>query len=235
LEIKSKPILYQGKKHVAIEYVLGKDDILFQDSFKYAENNYRNMNVFSPGARKRSDEERFDKCLGGAIAERIVIYYITKNLCEHGIKAEIQTNLMVDEEGQDIDITLNYNEKSVSLEVRSSFSYKTTLQRIFTGAFSILGWYTTSLKPKETHKDVYITVVYHFWPGHIRERADNNNLRVFIAGGATKELMASKGKDKHLKMKGATYRVINPILEGMTTDQLCEEIVGKMLLEEKNQ
>lgn len=233
LDVKNKSITHQGKTHVTIEYIIGKNDRITQDSLRYAQNNYRNMNIFSPGARKRSDDERFDKCLGGAIAERVVIDYITKKFDEHGIKVEIKTNLMIDEEGQDIDIMINYNRKSLSLEIRSSFSYKTTLERIFTGAFSILGWYTTRSKPKETPKDVYICVVYHFWPGHIRERADDNNLHVFIAGGATKELMKLKGKDKNLKMRGATYRIINPIIEGETIDELCNEMARILASEDE--
>jgi hypothetical protein len=91
-----------------------------------------------------------------------------------------------------------------------------------------LGWYSTKSKPGENPKDIYITVVFHFWPGYIKERIENENLEVYITGGATQKLMMTKGTDKNLKMYGATYRVINPITDGMTIDELCNVIIHEL-------
>ena len=150
---------------------------------------------------------------------------------------EINTSFIQDEElvklgFNQIDLELKINGKHVSIEIRSSFSYKTSVGRLFgyplingKGAFSIIGWYTSSSKPKEIKKDYYIFGIHQYYPSKIREML-NSTVEVIIASAVSKNTLETEGYDSTLKQNGAKFRVINPIKNSTPPLDGIKEILG---------
>jgi len=137
----------------------------------------------------------------------------------------------IEEVGTQIDFLLEVNGKKKSIEVRSSFSYKTNFPRLFgiplihgKGAFSIIGWYETQHKPLEEKKDYYVFAVHFYHPTEIREKC-RNEVTVYIAGAASKMTLEKEGYDDSLKQRGAKFRVINPLIK--VPNPIC--VINEML------
>src|SRR4029079_4195397 len=86
-----------------------------------------------------------------------------------------------------IDLKIKVNNLVKDIEIRSSFSYKTSLSRLFgfplingKGAFSIIGWYSSRNKPMEVKKDYYIFAVHLYLPSEAQNRI-YEDIEVYLA------------------------------------------------------
>jgi len=202
---------YKNYKYLTLSYTYEKDKNVLEEIKNKAFNLAKTVDVHSPSGRERSFEERKDKAAGGVLAEYATISYLKKLIEEYSLNAEIKSTDFGSAKDQ-LDIKLDVNGKEKTVEVRSSFSYKTTFQRLFEGAFSIIGWYTTHAKPIEEKKDFYVFVVHYFHPKEILDRL-SDKIQTHILGVVSKETLEKIGEDKTLDQYGAQYRVINPIIK----------------------
>lgn len=216
------------KTHAVLTYTLYPDDQITKEALKYAEKSHDDVSVFSPEGRPRDKNERLQKCFGGALAENVVRHHLSEILGDEGPKPTIKSNMMVHSTGQDIDVSIVDEGVSIEIEVRSSFSYRTTFERLFTGAFSIIGPYTTSTKPSEEPKDYYITVVYHsFRPSEIFEKLEKDGIEIHICGGAPQQVFFDRKQKRTLKQSGADYFIINPIIEALDYSEIDKMILAE--------
>ena len=116
----------------------------------------------------------------------------------------------------------------ITLEVRSSFNYITSIERVLTGAFSIIGTYTTSYKHKETEKDFFITIIHRYKNDQIINLI-YNKIELYIIGGVSKHILLKYGKNDEgkLKQKNASYKIISPITSVPDVENLINEILFK--------
>jgi len=219
---------------ISKKYIDNYDYILITLSAKYdkeiidrikekAETDAKNVNKKSPNGQIRSEELIKYNNLGGAIAEEIVKIYLIEEAQKSNIKVNIFSPPFTGHlEHRDIKIEINGKIKT--LEVRSSFQYKTTLQRVFTGAFSLIGPYITSFKSKEPEKDFYLQVIHRYENPEITKKIDSE-VEVFIIGGGSTELFQLLGEKRYLKQEGAEYLVINPVNKTKGVWALTKEIL----------
>lgn len=181
------------------------------------------VNPFGPDGRLRSTGVRFNKNLGGLLAERAFREYVDGLINKKNLNVRIKEISELKEEvvgnisWNQIDLILEVNGMIKTMEIRSSFSYKTSLRRLFgfplindKGAFSIIGWYTHTHKPIEEKKDYYIFCIHYYHPDNILVLCQDE-IEVYIAGAASKETLEKKGYNSDLKQRGASFRIINPL------------------------
>lgn len=180
------------------------------------------VNVHDPSNKIRDQKERYIKGLGGTLAEYAVRKYIDIEASKQNLKVNISSK---DESymGQ-IDLLIEVNGKKKTLEVRSSFFYKTSFTRLFNVA-SIIGWYKTQSKPGEYKKDFYLFVIHFYNPRDIEDLLKREFV-FYIMGGAPKELLNNVGEDTFLEQEGATYRTIKPITKGRDAVDIFNEILS---------
>ncbi len=181
------------------------------------------VNPYSSGAELRSSSTRINKLLGGLLTEVAVIEILNKESRASNAIFQILDSTLVQEPALEklgfnqVDLKLRVQDSTLDLEIRSSFSYKTSIGRLFgfplfngKGAFSIIGWYTSTNKPAETRKDYYIFGIHYYHPDEILTKV-KDKVQVHIAGAVSKETLERIGYNDSLKMYGATFRIINPI------------------------
>jgi len=126
-----------------------------------------------------------------------------------------------------VDHTLEFDNNQYCIETRSSFAYKTwSPETVITRAFSIIGPYQTGYKQGEKVKDFYAFAFYFLDPGKIQYQIEKNDLKIFFAGGATKEMMTDDKVSKYSNLRSgkAQYRIIYPITKGLDADKFFYEI-----------
>lgn len=122
------------------------------------------VNVHDPSNKIRDPTERYRKGLGGVLAEYAVRKYIDIETSKRNLKVSLSSE---NESGiGQIDLIIEVNGKKKTVEIRSSFFYKTSFERLFTVA-SIIGWYKTQFKPDEYIKDFYLFVIHFYHPADI--------------------------------------------------------------------
>jgi hypothetical protein len=181
------------------------------------------MNKKSPNGQIRSEEKILQNSMGGVLAEESVKIYLKEKAKEYDKNVEIYS-LPFNGHLEHRDIYVKINGKIKTIEVRSSFQYKTTLQRVFSGAFSLIGNYVTSYKFTEPQKDFYIQVIHRYENSEIIKKF-SDKLDVLIVGGGSNELFKKIGKNEFLKQEGATYLLINPINSTNGIVSLVKEIL----------
>ena len=140
---------------------------------------------------------------------------------------------------------------SRTIEVRSSYSYKAaSIERVVTGAFSLLGPYITSSKPEETAKDFHVTVVHRIDPRWLETVTKKNPFDIgsqesaapiykhiceqgmtsyFVGGQTGKAFLESKeSRTDDLYQLGARYRIIKPICDGLDAPHISEQIIASL-------
>ena len=193
------------------------------------------VSPFDPKGDFRPFSVRLSKNTGGTLAEESFKMYVQSLIKTNGLNAKIiDTNVReeIDEQiGTQIDVLLEVNGKKKSIEVRSSFSYKTSFKRLFgiplyngKGAFSIIGWYKHQHKPEEERKNYYIFVIHYYHPTKIGQYC-KNEVTAYIAGAASEKTLETKGYDDNLKQRGAMYRVINPLISVADPIDVIDEIL----------
>lgn len=170
------------------------------------------MRKEDPSGEIRPDDLILWRNIGGVLAERVIKIYLQRIIDENKIDAQILPSpFTTHAEHRDIKIKVNGREKTI--EVRSSFQYLTSIQRVFTGAFCLIGKYTTSFKFQEPDKDFYMTIIHRYPPEEILSKFDNS-VEAFILGGGSKKTFAIYGSiDPKMKQRNANYITIRPIIK----------------------
>lgn len=221
--MKFKTNNIQGYRYISAHYDYGSDRNLIDSIIQKATNLSKKVNPNSSGGKYRSEEIRINKLLGGLLVEHAFLELIERLSTKHQVPFEILDSSFT-QDGDlesmgfnqiDIDLLLNHNK--LEIEVRSSFSYKTTFNRLLgfplkneKGAFSLIGWYTSSNKLKEEFKDLYVFGILYHQPSEMLEKAKTKSM-INIVAIASKETLEKIGYDDSLKQSGAMFRVINPI------------------------
>lgn len=236
MKIKTQAI--EGYEYYAVTFDYNQDSELLDGLIDKAREMSSRVNPHSSGGRYRQEGTRTNKLLGGLLTEAAVIEILRRFANEEGIPLKITESTFI----QDLDLAkLGFNQIDlrllvkgafVNLEIRSSFSYKTSLQRLFgvplidgKGAFSIIGWYSSQNKPCEVKKDYYVFGIHHYDPVEVIDRAQSR-VQLYIAGIASKATLESLGFNSSLKQQGATFRIINPIKEAPCPVLGIREILG---------
>lgn len=181
------------------------------------------VNPHAPDGTLRAVDVRTGRLIGGLLAEKAFLSYLESQAAKKGVPFEVVESTFNQEGGlagmgfNQIDLRVRINGEEKQIEIRSSFSYKTTLDRLFgvrlrdgKGAFSIIGWYTSGNKPNEVRKDYYAFAIHHYDPSGINERI-NSEVEVYLAGIASRTTLESQGETTTLGQTGATFTVINPL------------------------
>jgi hypothetical protein len=212
-----------GYKYVKLTYSYASDKELIEKIIKKATKLSGVVNPHSPDGRLRTQDVTFNKLLGGLIAETAFLSYIEEQSKEKGIKFSVIESSFSQEEDlaklgfNQVDLKIEVAGVVKEIEIRSSYSYKTTLERLFgfplingRGAFSIIGWYSSKNKPMEVKKDYYIFAIHQYLPSETQGRV-YANIDVYLAGAASKQTLEISGVNSSLKQEGAMFRVINPL------------------------
>lgn len=212
-----------GYNFVSIKLSQKEDKEILSKIMDKAEEDARKVNKKSPDGKVRREELIGYNNLGGCLAEEVVKTYIGKIAKENNIEVKIYSPPFTGH-FEHRDIIVEVNGKIKTIEVRSSFQYRTTLQRVFEGAFSLIGNYITSYKRKEPEKDFYIQVIHRYVNPEIMDKI-KEEIEAFIIGGGSKELFGKIGEKRFLKQEGAEYLVINPINKTKGVNALAKEIL----------
>ena len=184
-----------------------------------------------PDGEERDYNTIYVMNLGSLLSEEGIKRIVQKYIDEHSIDAKILDSSYFPTSLKQIDLKMEINGKQKDVEIRASYSYKTTFERLFTGAFSIIGPYTTSFKPKEVVKDFYIFLIHYYHFDTLEEKLENT-LTVHFFGGADPKLFNNVGQWKQLKQKGAYYCVINPIIKAYDAKLCLEKFLECKLFED---
>jgi len=219
--------------YVLITLKSDKDEEIISKIKQKAKEDALKVNKKDTSGQIRGEELIRYNNLGGALAEEIVKIYLKNKSKENNIDAKIYSPPFTGHL-EHRDIIVEVGGKIKTIEVRSSFQYKTTLQRIFTGAFSLLASYTASYKGEEPEKDFYIQVIHRYENPEILNKIDDE-VEVFIVGGGSKDLFKKIGIKDNLKQRGANYLKINPINQTNGIDALAREILEIKTTSKENQ
>ncbi len=213
----------QGYRYIKVTYDYATDKEQIDELVEKAVNLSGVVNPHSPDGKLRTQDVRFSKMLGGLIAEAAFLDYFNGSARAKGTAYDILQSTMTQDADlaklgfNQIDIKLGIDGTEKDVEIRSSFSYKTSLNRLFgvplvngKGAFSLIGWYTSANKPREIKKDYYIFAIHFYEPSQITsliyERID-----VYLAAGSSRLTLEERGINTSLGQGGANFRVINPL------------------------
>lgn len=186
-------------------------------------------------AMTRKYETIEGNCIAGLIAEYCWIFWLESEARRLGIKINVKPTLFQTTSNQ-IDILIEYPDGSKrTVEVRSSFPYR-GLNPAICRNFDILGWYVNIVKTKEIKKDYYVRAVLPFKNTEFRGKL-GGSFSLFLTGGATRNLLETSphARDKELipyddihaqsSETNATYRVIEPIINGYDVEKITECII----------
>ncbi len=218
---ESKELRYDGKTFEYIQVSFSNDDAVLVEELK--ERALQLSNVVRPedlGGWHRDDYTKYCRCLVGVIAESAFRLCVMKFSGSSNIRFN---HLQIGSSLEQIDVRVVVGERPVEVEVRSSCSYKTSFERVFTGAFSIIGWYRTSTKRSEKIKDYYVQVVFLFDSAEIEKQLEQG-LVLYFAAGASRKLLEAIGEWSDLDQPGAEFRIIKPIVKGQEPRKLILEM-----------
>ena len=181
----------QGYKYITANYDYESDSKLIDLIVQKARDLSKKVNPHSSGGKYRSEDIRINKLLGGLLVEHAFMELLKRLSFKHNVPIEILDSSFIQEGDLEkmgfnqVDIDLLLNQSRLEIEVRSSFSYKTTFDRLLgfplkngKGAFSLIGWYTSANKIKEVVKDLYVFGVLYHKPSEMMDRVNeihNNN------------------------------------------------------------
>ncbi|MCG3696037.1 hypothetical protein L5F39_00310 [Aliarcobacter butzleri] len=185
-----------------------------------------NLNPYDPYGNIRDDETISIKNLAGLISEKVVSDLLLglKKQKDDSIEIlgsnweEIQNALY------QIDHRIRKGNKLITIETRSSFSYRTDCPKnVVNYAFSIIGPYTTANKSKEHYKDYYAFAFYCLNPNELKNKIQNDELVVYFAGGATISMLEQS--NSNLTQNGTNYLVVKPITKGLDANNFFKTIL----------
>lgn len=200
------------------------DNNLLEEIKKKAIETSKQVNPKNLGREIRDEKELFLHNLAGIFAEEVIKGYLTQIKESNNVKV-IKRDF--EGYGTHVDVDVEVNGVLKTIEVRSSFQYKTSISRVLNGAFAIIGPYTHSSKKQEKIKDFYITVIHRCEPLLFAENLDKFNSVTNIIGGVSKENLIKLGKkdDGNFKQKGVEYLEVRPIVSAPDVVDLFKEIL----------
>jgi len=218
------------------------DRIIIKSLYNQASDLANKINTFSANysGYKRDKNRLLVDCYIGILSE-----YAWKSFINM-----LSINTIVVEEKnflQENQIDLKILGTDLSIEVRSSFVRNGIKFALFNKnyKFDIIGPYVNAYKSKESLKNFYLRVLYHFDNRNLSLFFDqifnsnrNNQFNVYLVGGATLEMMQNKnlyiektmqesellGNALNQDMAKTNYRVI-PIFLGMDAVNIAKEII----------
>jgi hypothetical protein len=213
-----------GYRYIKATFSYADDKALIDEIVKKASKMAGVVNPHGADGKLRTQDVRFCKLLGGLLAESAFLEYLTIRARELTVELSVLDSTFNQEEDlarlgfNQVDLKIQVARVVKEIEIRSSFSYKTTLDRLFgaslidgKGAFSIIGWYSSENKKAEIKKDFYIFAIHHYEPAQIQERI-YDKVEIYLAGAASRETLEEKGEYSSLKQEGARFRIINPLI-----------------------
>ncbi len=210
-------------RHVILKVKYSETEIM--DTIKDALERSKNVAVFDPSGKERDLLIMNVKNIGGVLAEKTVNDITGRYATIHNHRFSIKESTWKEIGSSlfQIDHIFSINSKIKTLETRSSFSYKTKCpDNVITGAFSIIGAYTTTHKKQEIEKDFYAFVFFCLNPEKlINTLRINRYIETYFAGGATKDMF--KDTDT-LKQSGASYKIIKPITNGLDAEEFLKKL-----------
>ena len=213
----------EGYKYVSAFYNYTSDKEVLDSILAKVEVLNANVNKHSSGGEVRSSEIRKNKLAGGLLAEHAFLELITQLTKKHNMQFEMLGSTFSQDGDLEsmgfnqIDLSVILKKKKLEMEVRSSYSYKTSFERLLgfplindKGAFSLIGWYVSQNKPNEVKKDFYIFAIHYYNPSDTIQRF-KNSVEINIVAIASKDTLQKLGYNDNLKQEGALFRIINPI------------------------
>lgn len=233
----------KGKNnHKIIRYTLSKNDTIYKNALENAPTLAKNLNDNDPSGEKRTTDVKETVAFSGYIAEAIVMNEINTKLLElnpsgnitaHSVEF-INTNNKTNKDSFnqiDIKVTNTHTNNSKTIEVRSSniFKSKEKDDEVYNRDQSLIGSYSTKVKPGEVKKDFYVTVFFrHSQEKLMYIKKNSYSFTTDIAGAASRELLEKLGSKSNLKQNGADYLVINPISKSNSIHDICSEIYDSL-------
>lgn len=215
---------FGGGTHVALKCVFPAEDIAFKTAFGQAQELAKEVNQASPSGRRRGPDEILAACVCGQLSEEAFAQCVAYQNAKLGTKIQVHFKKFTLAASQ-VDVMIARSSSDIfDIEIRSSGHFKQDLEAIYNEDFSIIGWYSTGTKPGEAHKPFYVQALYPFKKEEIVER-ENREVIVYIAGGASEEILKQKGVNQTLKQEGARYRVITPITAGVDASKIVAMVM----------
>jgi hypothetical protein len=233
-----------GKKHSTAKLSLSPDDELFVRVFAQSPELAGKVNIHDPAGIPRNEKLRIFRAFGGIVAEKLVHKYLEDSLRSNSRERKSLSGLRleappVDRSRGQIDLKVVGGDRpDKTIEVRSSFSFiARNMQQVIEKSLSLLGPYTTSVKPSEAIKDFHLTVIHRIPPEYIQKAIHNweidpnaeavheatfdylleQGIESHFVGGGTKQMFSDSElvQIDNLYQLGAKYRVIRPICNGL--------------------
>lgn len=207
----------ENYEYVNVKFIYSEDKEIIDELIKKAKELSDKVSPYDPGKNFRTANTRLKKNIGGLLAEKAFECYLNYLIKNNNLNAKIinitdlQEITVGNQSWNQIDLSIDVNGTVKTIEIRSSFSYKTKFERLFKGAFSLIGWYTHSYKPIEEKKDYYILGIHYYHPDKINDLCKNEVI-VHIAGAASKNTLEDKGYNDNLRQAGANFRIIKPLI-----------------------
>lgn len=224
IKIPRWPGLGRGD-HIAIKCTFPPGDVACKTAFGQAGELASKVDKAAPGGRLRPPDEILAACVCGLLSEEALAQTIAYQNSQLGTNVRIHFKKFNIAASQ-VDVTIERSSSDTfDIEIRSSGHFKQDLASIYNKDFSIIGWYTTSSKPGETKKPYYVQALYPFEKEEILKKEDRE-IVVYIAGGATRNMLQTDGIDQTLRQEGADYRIIRPITKGLDATNIISEIMG---------
>lgn len=131
----------------------------------------------------------------------------------------------------DIKIQHNLENKVLTIESRSSVTYKRNLIQGIND-LDIIGPYTSNAKPKETYVDYYIRPLYdntkEMRAEEFSDFLKDGLIDLYFVAGCNKNALLERGIYKNLKQNSSKYRCL-PILSSLDMIDFKQEILGKLM------
>lgn len=213
-------------KHKLLKATYQKNEIL--DVFETAKSLLKKVNPHDPSGELRTEDTLLIKNLGGLLSERYISDILKSYSKKHTMDLEIADSnweSLGDSALYQIDHTVATAKGKLTIETRSSFSYKTKCpERVITGAFSIIGPYISANKAQELHKDFYAFVFFCVNPDDFLNKLENDGIDIYFAGGADINLLLTLNQKSTLKQNGAEYYVIKPINKALDAEEFLKKL-----------
>lgn len=218
----------QLTRHVIKKVTYTKAEL--KDTIQRAKEIEGNLCPYDPSGNIRDDATISVKNLGGLISEKAVHDLIDQALTVNKVTAKIiDSNFKeIDSSEFQIDHQIQCDDNCmITLETRSSFSYRTKIcpDNVINYAFQIIGPYTTKNKGVEHPKDYYAFVFYCLNPNELKATIDSGTISLYFAGGASQHMLVSSSTN--LEQNGATYKTVKPITDGYDAPEFLLKIFEK--------
>lgn len=202
-----------------------KNDHLLQQAISEGKELSKNVNPHDPNNRIRTVEEIERRCICGVLAELTIKNLLKDKILKSKSNAKILPSYIITQGskyGNQIDIPIEINGIPKEIEVRSSFPFS-SLSRVITNLFDIIGWYSSSNKLGESPKDYYLRVLYNFNENEAMKYI-NSEIDLHFVGGATRKMLENLGHWDDFDQHGAKYRSIKPICAALDAEQILDNI-----------